>query len=41
MFEYIEIFCHRQRIHASNDYLTPEKYYNNTSKKVKVASKME
>lgn len=24
VFEYIEIFYNRKRIHASNDYLTPE-----------------
>jgi len=29
VFEYIEIFYNRQRIHASNGYITPEKYYNN------------
>ncbi|MBU5592621.1 IS3 family transposase [Clostridium sp. MSJ-4] len=37
VFEYIEIFYNRKRIHASNGYLTPEEYYNNTNKKVKVA----
>lgn len=29
VFEYIEIFYNRQRIHASNGYITPEEYYNN------------
>ena len=28
VFEYVEVFYNRQRIHASNDYLTPEEYYN-------------
>lgn len=37
VFEYIEIFYNRQRIHASNNYLTPEEYYNNAIKKSKVA----
>ena len=27
VFEYIEIFYNRQRLHESNDYLTPEEYY--------------
>lgn len=27
VFEYVEIFYNRQRIHESNDYLTPEEYY--------------
>lgn len=27
VFEYIEIFFNRQRLHESNDYLTPEEYY--------------
>ena len=29
VFEYVEIFYNRQRIHASNGYITPEQYYNN------------
>lgn len=33
VFEYIEIFYNRQRIHASNGYLTPEEFYNRASKK--------
>ncbi len=37
VFEYVEIFYNRQRIHASNNYLTPEEYYNNTLQKAKVA----
>ena len=28
VFEYIEIFYNRQRIHQSNGYLTPEDYYS-------------
>ncbi len=28
VFEYIEIFYNRVRIHASNGFLTPEEYYN-------------
>ncbi len=27
VFEYVEIFYNRQRIHESNGYLTPEEYY--------------
>ena len=27
VFEYVEIFYNRQRLHESNDYLTPEEYY--------------
>lgn len=27
VFEYVEIFYNRQRLHQSNDYLTPEEYY--------------
>lgn len=27
VFEYVEIFYNRQRLHASNDYLTPDEYY--------------
>jgi len=27
VFEYVEIFYNRQRLHASNRYLTPEEYY--------------
>ena len=37
VFEYVEIFYNRQRIHASNGYLTPEEYYNKANKKVKAA----
>lgn len=37
VFEYIEVFYNRQRIHASNGYLTPEEYYNNALKKSKAA----
>lgn len=35
IFEYIEIFYNRQRIHASNCYITQKKYYNNAIKKSK------
>lgn len=28
VFEYIEIFYNRQRLHESNNYLTPEEYYS-------------
>ena len=28
VFEYVEIFYNRERIHESNDYLTPMEYYN-------------
>ena len=28
VFEYVEIFYNRQRLHESNEYLTPEEYYN-------------
>lgn len=28
VFEYVEIFYNRQRLHASNGYLTPEEYYS-------------
>lgn len=28
VFEYIEIFYNRRRLHASNDYLIPEEYYS-------------
>jgi len=27
IFEYVEIFYNRQRLHQSNNYLTPEEYY--------------
>ena len=27
VFEYVEIFFNRQRLHEFNDYLTPEEYY--------------
>lgn len=37
VFEYVEIFYNRQRVHASNGYLTPEEYYNNTSGNKKAA----
>lgn len=37
VFEYVEIFYNRQRIHASNGYITPEQYYNNAKKELKVA----
>lgn len=37
VFEYIEVFYNRQRIHASNGYLTPDEYYNNALKKSKAA----
>ncbi|HEY5563314.1 MAG TPA: IS3 family transposase, partial [Clostridiaceae bacterium] len=37
VFEYVEVFYNRQRIHATNDYLTPEEYYNRANRKVKVA----
>lgn len=29
VFEYVEIFYNRVRLHESNGYLTPEEYYNN------------
>lgn len=28
VFEYVEIFYNRQRLHKSNNYLTPEEYYS-------------
>lgn len=28
VFEYIEIFYNRQRIHEANGYITPEEYYS-------------
>ena len=28
VFEYAEIFYNRQRLHESNEYLTPEEYYS-------------
>ena len=31
VFEYVEIFYNRQRIHQSNGYLTPEAYYQAAS----------
>lgn len=34
VFEYVEIFYNRQRIHESNGYLTPEEYYQVRKKKV-------
>ncbi len=37
VFEYVEIFYNRQRIHASNGYITPEQYYNNANKELKIA----
>jgi putative transposase len=37
VFEYIEIFYNRQRIHASNDYITPEEYYNKLNTKYNAA----
>ena len=37
VFEYAEIFYNRQRIHASNGYITPEEYYNNANKQLKIA----
>jgi putative transposase len=37
VFEYVEIFYNRQRIHASNSYLTPEEFYNNANEKANVA----
>lgn len=37
VFEYVEIFYNRQRIHASNGYITPEQYYNNSKKASKAA----
>lgn len=27
VFEYVEVFYNRQRLHESNAYLTPEEYY--------------
>jgi putative transposase len=30
IFEYVEIFYNRQRLHESNNYLTPEEYYSAT-----------
>ena len=32
VFEYVQIFYNRNRLHASNGYLTPEEYYNIGSK---------
>lgn len=37
VFEYIEIFNNRQRIHASNAYITSEQYYSNVKKELKTA----
>lgn len=37
VFEYVEIFYNRQRIHASNGYITPEEYYNNALNKAQAA----
>lgn len=37
VFEYIEIFYNRIRIHASNGFLTPEEYYNRALHETKVA----
>ena len=37
VFEYVEVFYNRQRIHASNGYVTPEDYYNKANQKIKVA----
>lgn len=31
VFEYVYIFCNRQRPHGSNDYLTPEEFYYKVS----------
>lgn len=32
VFEYVEIFYSRKRIHASNGYITSEEYYRNANK---------
>lgn len=37
VFKYVEIFYNRHSIHASNNYLTPEEYYNKAMQKAKVA----
>lgn len=37
VFEYVEIFYDRQRVHASNGYLTPEEFYNRAIKKLHAA----
>ena len=37
IFIYVEVFYNRQRIHASNGYVTPEDYYNKANRKAKVA----
>ncbi|WP_154674922.1 IS3 family transposase [Desnuesiella massiliensis] len=37
VFEYVQIFYNRQRIHASNGYLTPDEFYNRANKKVTAA----
>jgi len=37
VFEYVEVFYNRQRIHATNGYLTPEEYYNRAKRKAKAA----
>lgn len=37
VFEYVEVFYNRQRIHATNGYLTPEEYYNQAYNKTKIA----
>ncbi len=37
VFEYVEIFYNRERIHASNGYITPEQYYNNSKEASKAA----
>lgn len=33
VFEYVEVFYNRQRIHASNSYLTPQEHYENANKR--------
>jgi len=37
VFEYVEVFYNRQRIHASNGYITPEEYYKKSIDKVNAA----
>lgn len=34
VFEYVEIFYNRERIHESNGYLTPEEYYSEKKNEV-------